>query len=168
MPERSGRWAPLVVAGAMAVAAVVIAVLLLTGGDNDGSTVSRPPPTQKAPATAKPRVAPRPSTPRRPSSTERAEGIQQTVSTLVGASERGDARATCRLLGQSAAGSGLAALDRCARRAHVDLTVLPSSDELSIERVKASGKRGTARLAGHLTISLRRAGRRWRVTGVRR
>ena len=94
--------------------------------------------------------------------------IQTAVTLLVESSELGEAAGVCRALGQAQSGSGPEAAQRCARRAGIDLQALPGSDELSFERIEASGNRGSARLSTGDTVSLRRTGRRWLVTGVSR
>jgi hypothetical protein len=48
----------------------------------------------------------------------------------------------------------------------VDLSLLPTSDELSVAAVRISGARARARLASGATIRLVRAAERWRVAGI--
>ena len=88
--------------------------------------------------------------------------IERTVARFVGAVERSDARGVCELLGRSPG-----SVEGCARSAGFDLHALPSSDELSITRIRFRGARANAKLAGGQTFGLRRAGRRWLITGLR-
>jgi hypothetical protein len=154
----------------VAIAVAVVVVLLLAGGDDDEPTVSRPSATQTSPstrerpaATETQPAANRPRPPRRDAAT-----IQGTVTALVQANEQGDGRTICRLLGQPPAGNGLDALQSCATGAGVDLSLLPTSDELSVGGIHVKGDRATASPAPGTTLSLRRSGRGWTVTGIGR
>jgi hypothetical protein len=100
------------------------------------------------------------------SAREEARRVEEAIVALVESSEAGDAPRLCDVLGVSP--SGARSVQVCARAARVDLSVLPTSDELSIERVDVSGPRGIATLAGGTRIALRRAGREWKVTGLER
>jgi hypothetical protein len=169
VPNESRSRIPIAAAVVVALVAAVVAVLLLAGGDDDEPTVSRPSathtaPTQERPATTETKPAARPP---RPSNRDAAK-IQRTVTRLVQANEQGDASTVCRLLGQAATGTGLDALQRCASRAGVDLSLLPTSDELSVGGIHRTGDRATASPAPGTRVALVRSGRGWRVTGIRR
>jgi hypothetical protein len=97
----------------------------------------------------------------------RVAGVESAVTRLVEASEQGNGVAACRHLGLTPKGSGLFALQDCAKRAHVDLTALPTSDELSFGPVAITGNRARVVLIGGPTLTLRRAGASWRVAGLR-
>ena len=84
------------------------------------------------------------------------------------ANEQGDATTVCRLLGQPATGTGIGALDRCASTAGVDLTLLPTSDELSVGGIRVAGDRATGSPAPGTKVSLRRSGRGWTVSDITR
>jgi hypothetical protein len=160
-----------VIAVLAAVAVAVVAVVLIAGGDDeDPRPVPRPGATKEA--TAPPPTATGPTnTEERRRETDRVReaevSVQETVTELVESNERGDGRTLCPLLGEPPA-ARLQGLERCARAAGVDLALLPVSDELSIERVRAAGSRGSATLVGGVTVSLRRVGARWQVTGISR
>jgi hypothetical protein len=169
VPNESRSRIPIAAAVVVALVAAVVVVLLLAGGDDDEPTVSRPSAThtattQERPATTETKPAARR---RRPSNRDAAT-IQRTVTRLVQANERGDARTVCRLLGQAATGTGLDELERCASRAGVDLSLLPTSDELSVGGIHRTGDRATASPAPGTRVSLVRSGRGWKVTGIRR
>jgi hypothetical protein len=53
-----------------------------------------------------------------------------------------------------------------AERGEVDVSGLPTSDELTIRRVELAGARAQAALAGGARLSLRKAGGRWRVVSA--
>jgi hypothetical protein len=166
MSENMRRRIPLIGAVAAAIVVAVVLVLLLAGGDDDKPTVSRPSVTRSVPA---PPVNQQTETSTGPKPSDRdAAAIQQTVTDLVSANERGDAQGVCRVVGQPAGGNGFDALHTCARNAGVDVSVLPISDELSIDRIRTSKGRATAQLASGVTISLKRAGADWRVTAAKR
>jgi hypothetical protein len=152
-----------------AVAVAVVLVLLLAGGDDDKPTSSRPSAihTSTTTATTPTRTVTAPPRRRRPSNRD-AAAIQRVVTRLVQANEQGDGATVCRLLGKPAAGTGIGAADRCARSAGVDLSLLPTSDELSVGGIHVSGDRATASPSPGTTVSLRRSGGRWTVTGMRR
>jgi hypothetical protein len=97
----------------------------------------------------------------------RTAGVERAVTGLVEATEQGDGPAACRLLGLAPKGSGLVALRDCAKRAHVDLTALPNSDELSFGPVAVSDSSARVSMTGGPTLTLRRSGASWRVVGVR-
>jgi hypothetical protein len=153
-----------------AVAVAVVLVLLLAGGSDDKPTSTRPsathPPRSTTTHTSPPKTTPARHRPR-PSNKDAAT-IQRVVTELVQANERGDGATVCRLLGKPAAGSGISAADSCARSAGVDLSLLPTSDELSVGGIRVAGDRAKASPAPGTTISLRRSGRTWTVTGIRR
>jgi len=152
---------------AVALAAVVTGILValaLAGGDDDeppaepGTGVQQ---TQTAPDTE---TAPPTATVKEQPGPQEVRGIERAVTRLVEASERGDGETVCALLGRDPGGaSGVEAAQSCARAARVDLFSLPTSDELSFERVTASGDRGRALLTGGTEISLERTGGGWLV-----
>jgi hypothetical protein len=146
------------------------------GGDDDDDDRARPradatesPPagTIPAPPTAT-AEAPGPEAPPAPPprDPQRAE-IEQVVSELVEASERGDAEGLCFLVGQDPGGAiGLQALQACARRAGVDLSLIPTSDELTLVDIRIRGDRARAKFASGATVLLMRAADRWRIDGL--
>ena len=170
MSENMRRRIPLIGAVAAAIVVAVVLVLLLAGGDDDKPTVSRPSVTRSVPAPVPaPPVNQQTETSTGPKPSDRDAGaIQQTVTDLVSANERGDAQGVCRVVGQTAGGNGFDALHTCARNAGVDVSVLPISDELSIDRIRTKKGRATAHLASGVTISLKRVGAEWRVTAAKR
>jgi hypothetical protein len=170
VPGESRSRIPIIAAVVVAIAVAVVVVLLVAGGDDDEPTVSRPSATHTEPRTQE-----------RPSTTETqptakvhrlpdrdAATIQRTVTRLVQANEQGDGATVCRLLGQAPAGAGIDALERCASSAGVDLSLLPTSDELSVGGIRVTGDRATASPSPGTKVSMRRSGRGWRVTGIRR
>jgi hypothetical protein len=169
VPGESGSRVPIIAAVVVAIAVAVGVVLLVAGGDDDEPTVSRPsathstPSTEERPATTETRPAAKP-----PPSNRDAATVQRTLTRLVQGNEQGDATTVCRLLGQTAAGSGIGALDRCASRAGVDLSLLPTSDELSVGGIHVAGNRATGSPAPGTQVSLRRSGQGWTVTGIKR
>jgi hypothetical protein len=160
---------------AVAIAVVVVAVaagvgvaLALSGDDDEPATMAETATTETATATE---TQPQRDTGDRPRATTRAPApdrnereIERTVSALVESVELGDGAAVCAALGRR--GSGPEAIGGCARAAGVDLAALPTSDELSVGDVEVVGRRATAELAGGTTVSLRRVGTEWRVSGI--
>jgi hypothetical protein len=167
MDELRRRW-PLMAAGVVAVVVVAGLVLLLAGGDNDEPTVSGPAVSSPAPRPQRTVTQPPTQTTGGRPSDKDAGAIQRTVTDLVSTNERGDSAGLCRIVGQQASGSGFDALHTCANSAGVDVSILPISDELSIDRIRVKRSRATASLASGVTISLRRAGAGWQVTGATR
>ena len=93
----------------------------------------------------------------------------RTVSALVEATELGDGRTFCRLVGIPPSRSGgVAALRACSRRSHIDSFSLPTSDELSVKSVSLSGKNATVRLDSGGQFELARRGRTFVVRSYRR
>jgi hypothetical protein len=160
-----------ILAGVAALVLGFAIALIVAGGDDD-----RPPgeETTQRPQTAEtetetvtePETTPRETETARPRPPNRdlAE-IQQVVALLVESAEVRDGAGVCRALGQPP-GSGPDAAEACADRAGIDLADLPGSDELSFERVEASGGRGRAVLSTGDTVELRREGGRWIVTAL--
>jgi hypothetical protein len=170
VPGASGNRRLFGVAAAIAIAVAIGLVFLLAGGDDDEPTSSRPsatqpePTTQERPATTETRpTAKRP----RPSNRDAAT-VQRVLTRLVQANEQGDGATVCQLLGKPAAGTGIDAADRCASSAGVDLALLPTSDELSVSGIHVKGDRATGSPSPGTTVSLRRSGRAWTVTGITR
>jgi hypothetical protein len=151
----------------IALALVALAVGLglafaLAGGEDD-----EPPSTTGAPTVTTGKTSPRTETERENERDRRrrrtnVREVERVVSRLVEAVERSDAREACAVL----AGAG-STLEECAAAADVDLLALPTSDELSIDRVTVRGRRATATLSGGAVLSLARIGGQWRVTGLR-
>jgi hypothetical protein len=178
MPGDSRSWAPAIgiVAFLIAVGAGVAFAVIVDGGDHPKGGRVKPGVQTVAPTattettetteTEAERTAPPTATTTAPRPDPQARGIERAVATLVESSEVGDGSSFCKVLGRR--GSGPEAVSTCARAAGIDLRTLPSSDELSVEAVRVSGGRATASLAGGAEVSLRRVGRRWRVTGVQR
>jgi hypothetical protein len=156
-----------IAAGIAALAIGFVLALIVAGGEDDeppGTTPTERPATTET--VTETETAPRTEPVRRPPPARDFVAIQETVTLLVESAELGDAAGVCRALGRPARGSGPEAAQRCADRAGIDLQALPSSDEFSFERIEASGNRGSARLSTGDTVSLRRSGGRWVVTGV--
>jgi hypothetical protein len=157
-----------IAAGIAALAIGFVLALIVAGGEDDEpprtSPTERPATTETVTETETPPR--RTETVRRPPPARDFVAIQEAVTLLVESAELGDAAGVCRALGRPARGSGPEAAQRCADRAGIDLQALPSSDEFSFERIEASGNRGSARLSTGDTVSLRRSGGRWVVTGV--
>jgi hypothetical protein len=148
----------------------LVAVLLLVGSAGCGSgkdkssaakTTTATPTTRSTP-TATARGKTTPARKRRLVPNPRKAVIERTVERFVGSVERSDAAAVCRLLGRPRG-----TLEGCAAAVGIDLRMFPSSEELSISRVSFHGKRASARLAGGQTFTLRRAARRWLISGLR-
>ena len=167
MESRNRRRAAIAAAVVALVAALAL-VLLLAGGDDDeagdraarDTTAIAPPPEREEPGER--------TAPSRKETRREGADLARTVTVFVQAREETDARTLCQLLGQPASGTGPAAVDTCARAAGVDLSALPTSDELSVETTLVSGRLASVRLAGGTTVRLRKAGGRWRVTEIRR
>ena len=168
MPENPRRRA--IAAGVAALLIGFVVALVVAGGDDDAPPAERT--TQPARTTQTETVT---ETATAPEATETETAgqepprrdlaaIQATVVLLVESAETRDAEGVCRALGQFSAGTSTDAAQECADRAGIDLAALPSSDELSFERVEASGSVGLALLANGDTITLRRTGGRWVVT----
>jgi hypothetical protein len=157
-------------AGALAGLAALAALAALPGcGDEERTTVTRttPPRTVTSERTVtEERTVTVPGQPR-PSGGDR-QAVEQAVADLVSASEEGDGRRVCRLTGRPD-GAGLAGLRRCAAAVGYAPGTLPTSNEVSFERVRVRGRSASVSLAGGVRIALRKRGRRWlvaRVTGA--
>jgi hypothetical protein len=148
-------------------AALTAGVLAIAGCGGDGDKTSSKPATTGT-ATATGPSATRPPGKRTTPTTERLTpnpkraGVERTIARFVEGLERSDAASVCRLLGRPPG-----TLERCAEAAGVDLHAVPSSDELSVARISFRGSRASAKLAGGQTLTLRRAGRGWLITGLR-
>ena len=138
---------------AAAVAIVLVLVIALGGKDEErGETAPHGPPTTGVTETTGTTGAPRTQTaealtdtgPRRPRRNAAAARVEQALLDLVAAAERG----------QPPAG--------------IDPTILPSSDELSIERTEIEGDRATVALAGGVVVAFRRSGDGWTAVSARR
>lgn len=160
-----------ILAGVAALLIGFVIALAVAGGDDDTPT----PETTERPATTETQTVTETETEtvrepgetvRRPPPARDFAAIQSTIVLLVESAETRNAQGVCRALGQAPEGTGQDAAQACADRAGIDLEALPSSDELSFEQVDASGNRGRARLGSGDTITLRRAGGRWVVTGI--
>ncbi|HEX2233881.1 MAG TPA: hypothetical protein VHG69_11030 [Thermoleophilaceae bacterium] len=161
-----------IAAGLAALVLGLVVALIVAGGDDDA------PPGEEARQTTAPtepqtetqtETAPTPreteTTPTRPPRRDLA-AIQQVVALLIESAEIRDGAGVCHALGQPQ-GSGPEAAEACADRAGIDLSQLPGSDELSFERVRASGDRGRVVLGSGDSVSLRRQGDSWVVTDIR-
>ena len=102
--------------------------------------------------------------PPKPSGGDR-QRVEQVVADLVSASEEGDGRRVCSLVGRPD-GAGLAGLRRCAAAVGYAPGTLPTSNEVSFERVRVSGRGASVSFAGGVRIALRKEGRRWLITRV--
>jgi hypothetical protein len=142
-------------------------VVALVGGCGGGKSSSSK--TTKTTTTATGRTAPqnagkgtkRPAKQRRLVPNRRRAAIERSVQSFVASVERSDSASVCRLLGRPRG-----TLEGCAASAGIDLRMFPSSNELSIARVTITGRRASARLSGGQTFTLRRAGRRWLISGL--
>ena len=92
-----------------------------------------------------------------------ARGIEQAVTTFVGAFEESDSSRACA---QVMGGAGKQLPD-CAQAVGIDLRTLPSSDELDISDVSASGGSGRARLSNGSSFSLRNSSGKWLISAYR-
>jgi hypothetical protein len=156
------------IAGVLAViVGVALGIALGEGDEDEPSRLSPAQTATESPATGERDTAEggTEATPDRLTSRERA-GIEQAVLVLVESVEQGDGSRLCDVLGQPPAGAGPEAVATCARAAGVSLAGLPTSDEVSIERVRASGSRARVRLAGGTVVSLERVRREWKVRRV--
>ena len=157
-----------IVAGVMALLAGIALAFAVAGGDDD-----EPPGTTRTQTAATTETVTEPAretgeTVRRPPPARDFAAIQTAVTRLVESAELNDARGVCRSLGQPASGSGPEAARRCADAVGIDLFALPSSDELSFDRVELPSRR-SARvvLGGGETVVLRRSDGSWIVTAFR-
>ena len=163
----------------------LIAVIVAVGAavaisSDDGKPVPAPPPTTTA------TVAPPPTTPtqaqtvqtqvdtietqpRDPERSADTAAVQKTVTALITAAEESDAAGVCRAVGASPRGSGLRAAQACAQTVGVDLSALPTSDELSFDDVvvRADSRNATATLVGGTSFGLRESGGRWNIVRAR-
>jgi hypothetical protein len=158
-----------IAAGLTALVIGFVIALAVAGGDDDTpapETTERPATTETATETETETVREPGETVDRPPPARDFAAIQATIVLLVESAETRNAQGVCRALGQTPAGGGQDAAQGCADRAGIDLAALPSSDELSFEQVAATGNRGRARLASGDTVTLRRTGGRWVVTGI--
>ena len=150
----------------LAVAAAGVLAAAGCGGDDDKPAASTPTATTTATATGPTatrtsgkRTSPEP---RRLTPSPKRAAVERTATLFVEGVERSDAGRVCRLLGRPPG-----TLEGCARAAGVNLLSVPSSDELSVEQVRISGRRASAALGGGRTMTLRRARSAWIVTGLR-
>ena len=170
----------LAVVAALIAVVVAAGVAVALGGDDP------PPPAASAPTTAAPAPAPsatqppappptQPATVPKPGAERKAQrrqakdarGIETAVTALIESAGEADAARFCPLVGLEPAGNGLPQVQRCAQKIDLDITTLPSSDELSFERVTVADGSGTARLSGGTRITLKKAGGKWQITRVR-
>jgi hypothetical protein len=159
---------PLTVALVLAALAAGAGVgIALSQDDDDGSatTAGGETATTEAVGETKTETESTTTTAEKESGQEEARRIEEAIVALVESSEAGDGPRLCDVLGVSPGGPR--SVQVCARAAGVDLSVLPTSDELSIERVDVSGRRAIATLVGGTRISLRQAGRQWKVARLK-
>jgi hypothetical protein len=146
------------------------------GGDDEtippseSKPASKPETTSKPPTTSEPEAttsAPANALVKRRRRNRSERGIQKSVTRLVDTAERNDARGFCGLVGRPVPSGSADAVGACARAANVAIEALPTSDELSIGRVKLAGGSATVALTGGVRVSLKRRGAVWTVTGVK-
>jgi hypothetical protein len=162
------------IAAALAVVVAGVAIALAVGGDDSGGkgthrttaagdTTTQPPkpPTKSEPmATTKAPPSARLKKRRR----DRSEvGIQTAVTKLITSAEQGDGRGFCAAVGRT----GMSALQSCARAAGVQAEQLPTSDELSIQKVRLAGSTAVVTVVPGTRITLRKSGDRWTVVTVK-
>jgi hypothetical protein len=140
-----------------------LAVLLLAscGGDDNKPAASATERSPKAQPTATTK-APLKHKRRPPAPDPRVARIERALTELVEATELNEATRVCAAI---AGGTGSDA-QRCAETAGIDLLALPSSEELSFERVRAVGTKAQVVLSSGAVFSLTRSGGRWRVSGL--
>jgi hypothetical protein len=159
------------IAAALAVVVAGVAIALAVSGDDDsdkgkttaaGATPTRPatePPASEPIATTK---AP-PSKLLKKRRRDRSEvGIQTAVTKLISSAEQGDGRGFCAAVGKP----GMSALQSCAQAAGVRAEQLPTSDELSIQKVRLAGSTAVVTVVPGTRITLRKSGNRWTVQTV--
>jgi hypothetical protein len=147
------------------LAALAFAAMSGCGGDHESSSssVRRPTSTSSPSATEKPlQKTTTSSAGRRLVRSPTRAAVERTVGRFVEGVELADARLVCRLLGRPTG-----TLEGCARSAGIDLHAVPSSAELSVARIAFRGSRASAKLSGGQIFALRRAGRRWLISGLR-
>ena len=95
--------------------------------------------------------------------------VARAISDLVQAVELGEGEAFCAAVGRRPGDAeGIEALRACGRQARIDPFTLPTSDELTVREVEVKGASALARLGGGETVTLERAGGRWRVRSFTR
>jgi hypothetical protein len=164
------------IVAALAVVVAGVAIALAVSGDDDSGkdkttaareTSTQPPAertTSEPIATTKAPPSKRLQKRRR----DRSEvGVQTAVTKLVTSAEQGDGRAFCTVLGRPTSGSGMSALQTCASAAGVQTEQLPTSDELSIQRVRLQGETAVVTVTPGTRFLLRRSGDRWNVATVK-
>lgn len=164
-PPRAG------IAGCLAAALVLGGC----GGSDDKDKGSAPPDTtssnaKKPPAGTEPMATTKapPSALLKKRRRDRAEtGIQTAVTNLVSTAERGDGAGFCKVLGRKATAAGSGALQSCAQAAGVPAEQLPTSDELSIQKVQLQGAAAVVTIVPGTRITLRKQGDAWIVSSVR-
>ena len=138
-------------AAAFAAVAAVVLVIVLAGGDEEKPAEQAPhgPPTTGATAPTETQPTRRPETvddltDTTPRADPRRAEVERAVFALVEAVE----------LGRPPPG--------------IDVSALPTSDELSVERTRIAHDRAAVTLAGGTMVRLRRSGGEWRPVSVER
>jgi hypothetical protein len=145
------------------LAALLLAAISGCGGGHAKPSSSGPAPSRTSAIQTNVKPAkPKPGRGRRFVPNPRRAAVERTVTHFVQGVERSDSVRVCKLLGRPAG-----TLEGCARAAGIDLHSVPSSAELSVARISFRGSRATAILSGGQTFALRRAGRRWLISGLR-
>lgn len=169
-----GRRRTFAILAALAVVVAGAAIALAVGGDDDSdkgkdrTTAASDTTTQpaKQPTDTEPTATTKapPSALLKKRRRDRSEvGIQTAVTKLVTSAEQGDGRGFCAILGRP----GMSALQSCAQAAGVQAEQLPTSDELSIQKVRLAGSTAVVTVVPGTRITLRRSGDRWTVKTVK-
>ena len=164
----------------------LIAVIVAVGAavaisSDDGKPVPAPPPTTSTTAAPAPPTTPPPTQtaqtqvdtietqPKDPERSADTTAVEKTVTALITAAEESDAAGVCRAVGAGPQGSGLRAAQACAQTVGLDLSALPTSDELSFDDVvvRADSRNATATLVGGTSFGLRESGGRWTIVRAR-
>ncbi len=136
---------------ALAALAAVVLVIVLAGGDEEKPAEPAPhgPPTTGVTA---------------PTETQRSERTE-TVEDLTDTTPRPD---PLRAEVERAVFALVEAVELGRPPSGVDVSGLPTSDELSVERTRIAGDRAAVTLAGGTVVRLRRSGGEWRPVSVER
>lgn len=162
------------IVAALAVVVAGVAIALAVSGDDDskkdGGKTTAARDTTTAPAKQPTETEPMATTKAPPSGLlkkrrrDRSEiGVQTAVTKLVTSAEQGDGKGFCAALGRP----GMSDLQGCAQAAGVQAEQLPTSDELSIQKVRLAGSTAIVTVVPGTRITLRKSGDRWTVQTVK-
>ena len=145
------RRAMIIGAVVLAAAAAIVLVIVLAGGDDEKPAEPAPhgPPTTGV------------TTQTETERTERTETVEDLTDTV----PRADPR---RAEVERAVFALIESVEVGQPPAGIDVSALPTSDELSVESTRISGDRATVTLAGGVVVRLRRSGGEWRPVSVER